>query len=327
MAKQKYSLKVSEIRRQQYPGGKLIIEKQLNDGDNYSKFIISYPSDGLKIFALLTIPHQTVVASGLAKQPQGFPLIIFNRGFVEPKEYATDRQYMRYLDYLARAGFAVFKSDYRGIGESEGEPASVLSSENAADVLNGLASIQRNCHSHEGGNLWIPDRVGDDIKKGESYLLDFSRIGVWGHSMGGMISLHCMLANSLIKAGVIWAGFMIPYDQVIDRWLKSSLKRQQDRAKMLLKTYGNPAKNPQAWHDISPFYFLDKLSGPIQLHHGLKDHIVPVSDSQTFQEELIKHHKDGGLYLYENGGHNLNEENVLPQAMHNTVEFFKKQLL
>ncbi len=329
MSNQKYPLQIAAIRARDYPGGELKIERTLEAGQNYHKFIVSYPSDGLKIFALLTIPFSSVILASSLRPGSGSPLVIFNRGYVEPSEYAIDRQYMRYIDYLARAGFAVFKSDYRGIGESEGDIQSVLSSANAADVLNGLASLQRFCHfrrkealphSHGDGNPWIPEQVGDDSIKGIS-IPDFSRLAVWGHSMGGLITLQCLLANSSFKAASIWAGFIIPFADVLDRWQNSPLERQKARSSALIELFGDPNEHPEAWHDISPFYYLNELPCPVQLHHGLSDQIVPVSDSQRFQKELQKYDKDGGLHLYKNAGHNLNEEDILPAAMKHTILF------
>lgn len=303
-----YSLKISDIQSRDYPGGDLVIEQQLEDGDGYSKFLVSYPSDNLKIFALLTIPKSL-------DQNQKFPLVVFNRGFVDPAEYASDQQYLRYVDYFAKAGFAVFKSDYRGIGQSEGEIESVVNSANATDVLNGLASLK--CHPE----LARPER--DRRVLGS---INFDQVFIWGHSMGGMVTLQCSLANNIFKAAAIWAGFIIPYEQIIDRWLKSPMPRQQKRAKQLLQQYGDPAQNPQIWRDISPFYFADQFPCQIQLHHGLKDKIIPLSDAKEFQQQLQKFGKDGGLITYQNGGHNLNEADVLPEAMANTIKFFKTNL-
>lgn len=293
----KNPLRVSELRLEKFSGSNVSLEKNLEDGEGYTKQIISYYSDGLKIFGLLTIP----------KGDGKFPLVVFNRGFIDPKDYQTDRQYLRYLDHFAQSGFVVFKSDYRGIGNSEGESESVTSSANATDVLNGLASLKSN-----------PS-------------IDFEKCFIWGHSMGAMVTLHCLLVPSANiasqpnwLAGSLWAGFIIPYHQILSRWLASNDKQRQ-RAEEMLKNFGDPNIDPTPWQEISPFYFLDQLPCPIQLHHGTLDTSIPQSDSIQFHEQLSRANKEAGIYLYPNGDHNLSGPE-LAVAMDRTVEFFKSKL-
>ena len=47
---------------------------------------------------------------------------------------------------------------------------------------------------------------------------DPNRIGMWGHSMGGMITLRTMVTTSDIKAGVIWAGVVASYEDLTNNW-------------------------------------------------------------------------------------------------------------
>ncbi len=54
-------------------------------------------SEGLKINGLLTIP--------LGQPPAGeWPVIIFNHGYITPKEYRTTERDVAYVDNLARNG-------------------------------------------------------------------------------------------------------------------------------------------------------------------------------------------------------------------------------
>ena len=62
-------LSIEYMRKQEYPGSNIVIEQTLPSGSNYDRYIASYKSDGLKIFALLTIPQ------GL-KHKTGWPVII-----------------------------------------------------------------------------------------------------------------------------------------------------------------------------------------------------------------------------------------------------------
>ena len=121
---------------------------------------------------MLTIPF--------GEPPEGgFKAIIFNHGYIPPTVYRTTERYVAYVDYLARSGFVVFKIDYRGHGNSQGEPSgSYFSPGYTIDAISALKSLQM---------LDIIDPQG---------------IGMWGHSMAGNLVLRAMLIEPDIKAGV-----------------------------------------------------------------------------------------------------------------------------
>ena len=182
-----HPLMVEHMRRQAYPGSEIVIEQTLTPGANYNRYITSYQSDGLKIYALLTVPFG-------AKPATGWPVIIFNHGFIPPEIYRTTERYVAYVDGFARNGYIVFRSDYRGHGFSEGEAGSSRGSPDyTIDVLNAVASMKR-----------YP-------------AADPARIGMWGHSMGGLLPLRAMVTTQDVKAGVIWAGVVASYPELYNR--------------------------------------------------------------------------------------------------------------
>src|SRR4030065_1855352 len=101
---------------------------------------------------------------------------------------------------------------------------------------------------------------------------------MWGHSMGGSITLRSMVVNPDIKAGVIWAGVVASYDDLVKNWRRPGSKpwqpSQREQAirrpsrQMLVDQYGDTDANPQFWNSISPTSFVPDISGPVQIHHG-----------------------------------------------------------
>ena len=51
-----HPLSIAALRQGEYPGSKLAVEQPLEAGINYARSIVSYQSEGLKIYALLTVP-------------------------------------------------------------------------------------------------------------------------------------------------------------------------------------------------------------------------------------------------------------------------------
>ena len=161
------------MRQREYPGSEIVIEATLERGSNYNRYIASYQSEGLNIYALLTVPMGERPASG-------WPVVVFNHGYIPPEQYRTTERYVAYVDGFARNGYIVFRSDYRGRGSSEGEARGGYGTPDyTVDVLNAVAAVRNH-----------PDADPD-------------RIGMWGHSMGGHITLRSMVASKGIKAGVI----------------------------------------------------------------------------------------------------------------------------
>ncbi|HEY4690758.1 MAG TPA: alpha/beta fold hydrolase [Anaerolineae bacterium] len=298
-----HPLTIASMRQREYPGSDITIVETLAPGSNYSRYIASYQSEGLTIYALLTIPNG-------AKPPTGWPMIIFNHGFIPPAQYRTTERYVAYVDWLARSGYIVFRSDYRGHGNSEGEGRGAYGSPDyTVDVLNAVAAMKR-----------FPD-------------VDPNRIGMWGHSMGGYITLRAMVITHDIKAGVIWAGVVGSYPDMLNRWRRTPTPGPTTTAtpsagrrwrNELVATYGSPEENPDFWNSISANSFLGDLFGPIQLHHGTADTSVPLEFSETLYQQVLAAGKTVELYTYEGDDHNIAKNFGL--AMQRTIAFFDKYL-
>ena len=294
-----HPLSIDYLRQRDYLGSKIVIEETLANGSNYYRYIASYRSDGLKIFALLTVPF--------GERPEsGWPVVVFNHGYIAPDQYRTTERYVAYVDGFARSGYIVFRSDYRGHDMSEGVARSAYGAPDyTIDVLNAVAAIK----DFEGA--------------------DPSRIGMWGHSMGGFIALRSMVAVDDIRAGVIWAGVVASYPDLFQRWRRGGATPGPTRTPRpgswrttLMDIYGTPEENPRFWDPLSANSYLDELSGPVQLHHGTADSTVPLEFSQMLYAQIEA--VDGVAELYEYPGDNHNLSNYFTLAMRRSIEFFDR---
>ncbi len=289
-------LTIAAMRQRDYPGSDLTIEQELPRGSNYRQYIASYQSDGLKIYGLLTIPEGE-------KPATGWPAIIFNHGFIPPNTYRTTELYESHVNALARSGYVVFKPDYRGHGDSEGETRGGYGTPNyTIDVLNAVSAVKA-----------LPE-------------VDTNRLGMWGHSMGGHLTLRAMVTTKDIKAGVIWAGVVASYPDLLYNWRRPipvSIPPQARRwREEFVQVYGTPEQNPEFWASISPITYVGDISGPLQLHHGTNDADVPIEFSESLNQAMQAAGKTVELYTYPGDNHNL--LNNWGTVMRRTIQFFDK---
>lgn len=298
-----HPLQIEQMRKREYLGSTLTIEQTLDNGKGFSRYVASYLSEGFKIKGLLAIPE--------GEKPEGgFPAIIFNHGYIRPETYRRKEKYVAYIAGFASKGYVVFMPDYRGHQDSEGTPlGAYFSPAYTTDSLNAFYSLAQH-----------PD-------------VNPKKMGMWGHSMGGHIALRAMVIKPDIKAGVIWAGVVASYEDMLSNWRRDRPWSPSPRENManrpgrsdLINVYGSIEENRDFWESISPIFFVKDISGPIQLHHGLSDSSVPWEFSKKLEETLSKESKTVEYHEYEGADHNLSGTAFSP-AMNRSVNFFDTYL-
>jgi len=296
-----HPMNILAMRQTPYPGSEIVIEETLDPGANYNRYYAYYQSEGLKIYALLTVPYGEM-------PPSGWPAIVFNHGYIPPAQYRTTERYIAYVDWLARNGYIVFRIDYRGHDRSDGIASGAYGSPDyTVDVLNAVAALKSFSQA------------------------DPQQIGMWGHSMGGYLTLRAMVISPDIKAGVIWAGVVASYPDLLTRWRRGSsptptppFSAARRWRSEWIELYGTPEQNPDFWRSVSANSYLADLSGPLQLHHGTEDESVPLEFSETLFEQLQQSEKLAEFYTYPGDNHNLSMYFSL--AMSRTIEFFDHYL-
>jgi len=296
------SLSIIAMRKKSYPGSKITVDQTLANGSNYARYLVTYDSDGLKINALLTVPF------GI-KPKNGWPVILFNHGYIPPATYSTVTSYNIMIDPLASSGYIVFAPDYRGNDNSQGVPMQpYISSDYITDSMNAYSSIK------------------------EYKDVDPKDIGVFGHSMGGNITLHELVITHDFKAAEIMAGVVGDETSLLSWWnhrfvTKSIEGNDLDTYNIVIqmeKENGTPGSNPNYWNDIDPTKYLTFITTPIQIQVGSADNEVPVDFSSTLYASLQKEGIISNYHVFQGADHNLSPDTA--EAMADTVSFFNTYL-
>jgi uncharacterized protein len=200
--------------------------------------------------------------TGVVRTPMGrgpFPAVAVVHGAVDPAEYTSGGDLVATQRALLDAGYIVFALDLRGYAGSDAAVTKgaldidpgfgwsvILDWGMALDVVNGLKLLR----SGAIGNV------------------DTTRIGLLGHSMGGLLALDAAViapgSSDLVIALSAPASDFAELINSLDPTKVHGLKA-------LLDEVGAPSDNPQYWADISPRSFFDRASEPLLLIHGGAD--------------------------------------------------------
>ena len=193
---------------------------------------------------------------------------------------------------LAGKGFVVFTIDGRGTtGRGRDFERALLKRLGKIELEDQLAGVE-----------WL---------KGQPYV-DGARIGIWGASYGGFMTLYAMTsAPEVFRAGVAIASVTDwrLYDSVYtERYLKL------------------PSENPDGYRDSSPVNQADKLKGALLLIHGTADDNVHWHNTLLFADRLVKAGKPYELQLYGGATHRVLRRDQRLDEWVRLVEFFERQL-
>ncbi len=300
---------IAGLRQHDFRSGDIHIRSTLdNKNQFYTSYLIDYPSDGLTITGVMQIPD--------GEGP--FPVIIMNHGFFARSVYRSGDGTDRASPYLAEHGYITLAPDYRSWGDSDIGP-SFFYSGLAIDVINLINAIP-------------------SIEQA-----DPERVGMWGHSMGGGVTIKVLTVDPRVKAAVLYSPVSADFADVIERWgpgcfgdiaqgelilgCNSSDVIPADLPQNLQDAYRFAAADPDTLKELSAFYHLDSVTAPVQIHYGTEDGNFLSGTPPQWSVKLTQGLRDAGkqaeLYQYEGEGHSFIGQPWF-DFMGRTLRFFDK---
>lgn len=280
---------IDSFRNRQFSPQTLVSERQVTPNSE----VVSYSSDGFKLYALKITPSGTPPTGG-------WPVIIVNHGYIPPDQYSVTGSYINTSNYFASQGFLVLKPDYRGHDDSEGETVGRLlsRSEYTLDVLNLLSTI---------------DSIKDANPK---------KIFMYGHSMGGEITLQILQSSNAITAATLWAPAVHSLPEQVTHFMNKNRPTPGD-PETFQKQYDEFVKN-YSQSQITSIENLDKINVPLNLHHATADESVPYSWGTNLLDKLKEKNKSVNFYSYQGDNHDIARN--FGTALSRDVTFFKSFL-
>jgi pimeloyl-ACP methyl ester carboxylesterase len=318
-----YPHTIAGLRKHNYESGRIRVLEELLVTRNFTRYLIEYPSDGLTITGVMQVPVQ-------GRAP--FPVIIMNHGFFARSVYASGDGTDRAAEYFNRHGYLTISPDYRSWGGSQ-SGISLYYSGLVIDVINLLNAVPT-----------VPQA-------------DPERIGMWGHSMGGGVTMKVLAVEAgrvflddssvqietHVRAAVLYSTVSAEDVDILERWgpgcLGDVLAGEQqygcnssdviplDLPADLIHAYLDSPANPDVLEQVSAFHHLDLVTIPVQINYGSDDGKTlagtPPEWSRKLHQGLLAAGKHSELYGYVGEGHSfIGDEWVA--VMERSAHFFDR---
>ncbi len=200
------------------------------------------------------------------------------RGWIDP-----------FAEYMAQQGFVVFTLDNRGMAR-RGRAFS--------DVI-----------FHQFGVAEVDDQVAGINWLKKQPWVDAKRIGVFGWSYGGYMTLMMLAKDSADLAGGVAVA------PVTDWHLYDTFYTE--------RYLGSPQDNEAGYTRSSPMAWLDGLTAPLTLVHGMADDNVLFRNSTELMSALQQRGVQFGLMTYPGGKHGLDLPGQRAHVFHLIDDFFE----
>lgn len=256
------------------------INKRVNEYNFAKKEFIQIPNrDGLKLNAWIIKPDNY-------DSSHYYPLLIVQ--YSGPaQQYVKDEWRVGWEQYLVSKGYIVVGIDPRGTG-ARGE------------------EFRKTTYMNFG--IKESDDLIDVAKYlGEKSYVDRSRIGIWGWSHGGYMSLMCMSRSDIFKIGISVAA-VTDWKYYDTAYTERYMRR--------------PFENGTGYKLSSPINLVKDLKGKLLLIHGTADDNVHFQNMMEYVDALVQADKQFDMFVYPNRNHNLrggNTYNHLYKLMSNYI--------
>jgi hypothetical protein len=151
---------------------------------------------------------------------------------------------------------------------------------------------------------------------------------MWGHSLGGEVSLRSLLVNGSIRGASLWSpvGGSLWEQAYHYSWYDSDDNTDShDKPKARMDELSRDIENLGFTYDLDssePGQFLHFLNTPIVVHHAKDDGAVPYIWSELLATKLELQNKTYTFYSYESDNHLFKDE-LRAIAVARDVKFFR----
>lgn len=287
---------IESLSAKKFTASSIEIGDELKDEKDFTSRIFYFYDRNKKVSGLLNFP----------KKEGTYPVIVMYRGYIDRETYKTGDGTRRAGEVFAKNGFITVAPDFLGYGQSDMPSESPLEERfqtyiTAITILNSLSNLNASF-----------EKIGLGVKA------DLTKVGIWGHSNGGQITLTVLEVTGEKYPTVLWAPVSKPFPYSILYYTDDI----DDHGKMLRRVVSDFEKDYDSEKYSLTNYF-DKINAPIQLHQGSGDEAVPIGWSDVLVKTLKGKAKDVSYFTYPGEDHNFTKGSWQTVVDRN-IEFYKR---
>ncbi len=196
------------------------------------------------------------------------------------------------IHYFVEQGYTVLDLDYRGSsGFGRAYRTDIYRSAGMKDVDGAVAAVK-----------FLVEKQG----------IDRTRVGIYGMSYGGSLTLMALCRYPGAFAGGVDIAGATDYAQTTHSWT--------------VRVLNLPDRDPEAYRISSPIQHLESLRDPLLIVHGLRDDNVLFQQAALLVQRLIELEKNFDVMFYPAEGHSISTEKSRYDYVRRVVAFFEQHL-
>ena len=146
---------------------------------------------------------------------------------------------------------------------------------------------------------------------------DTDNIFLYGHSMGGEISLRILTIDTTIKGATLWAAVTRDFPENTLYFVGRRDAEAAENLRIQIET----AFSKEHYPSLTPNSYLDSISVPMLIHHGTADESVPFEWSIPFRSKLDAAGVNYRFFEYPGEDHNISSS--FYRVMDADMDFFR----
>lgn len=254
---------------------------------------VSINHNHLQLSGVLHLPNR--------KQHEKVPLIVLLHGFIGSK-VGEHRLFVKAARYFTGKGFGVFRFDFSGCGESDGDYADVTVTKQLEEVQTVLNHISK------------------------SKAVDGQNIILIGHSLGGAVAALTASRDRRIRKLVLWSPVGTPYEDITEILGERAVSIAKGSGKVDYQGFYVSRNFLDDLKFHQPFEAIRTYDGEALMIHAKEDEDIPKEHTARYLHSLQQRvlSKEVSTHYIEEADHTFSSYRFEDELFAQSVEWLEK---